>query len=79
MLLAFPGVSLDDAGPVKVRAFTKSSFDRQVGAKLAEGYTVQKVVTEFENGKFPITRYTAMLVKDGSSGSKNPAFSTGRC
>ena len=64
MLLAFPGVSLDDDNMVKVRAFSKASFDRQVNEKLSKGYVLQKAVSEFENGKFPITRYTAVFVKE---------------
>ena len=67
MVLAFPGVSLGDKNSVRVRAFTKASFDRQVREKLAEGYVVQKAVSEFENGAFPVTRYTAMLVKEKPS------------
>jgi len=63
MLLAFPGVSLDNDRVFKVRAFSKASFDRQVEEKLSEGYTLRKAVSEFENGKFPVTRYTATLVK----------------
>ena len=67
MLLAFPGVLLDDDNVVRVRAFNKASFDQQVNEKLAEGYTIRKAVSEYENGKFPITRYTAMLVKEKPS------------
>jgi len=64
MLLTFPGVSLDNDKVVKVRAFSETLFNRQVKQKLAEGYVIQRAVSEFENGKFPITRYTAMLVKE---------------